>query len=130
MTWGGVQVRIISLEPEDTMKVLGVQAVQSSPESLLLLDSPAMGAGATQEGRGVGALFLHIGAVLPFAKSLRTGPAGSTPAPMQPPHLCLGCKSCCFWYLDTGPSCPMPFCTIPCQSSPLLTASEGLSDQL
>ena len=43
------------------MKVLGVQAVQSTPESLLLLDSPAMGTSGTQEGRGVGALFLHIG---------------------------------------------------------------------
>jgi len=40
---------------------LGVQAVQSSPESLLLLDSPAMGTSGTEEGRGVGALFLHIG---------------------------------------------------------------------
>ena len=56
-----MQVRIISLDPEDTMKVLGVQAVQSSPESLLLLDSPAMGTSGTEEGRGVGALFLHIG---------------------------------------------------------------------
>ena len=54
-------MRIISLDPEDTMKVLGVQAVQATPESLLLLDSPAMGAGGTEEGRGVGALFLHIG---------------------------------------------------------------------
>lgn len=56
-----MQVRIISLDPEDTMKVLGVQAVQSTPESLLLLDSPAMGTSGTEEGRGVGALFLHIG---------------------------------------------------------------------
>ena len=56
-----MQVRIISLDPEDTMKVLGVQAVQSSPESLLLLDSPAMGTSGNEEGRGVGALFLHIG---------------------------------------------------------------------
>lgn len=56
-----VQVRIISLDPEDTMKVLGVQAVQSTPESLLLLDSPLVGASGTEEGRGVGALFLHIG---------------------------------------------------------------------
>lgn len=55
------QVRIISLDPEDTMKVLGVQAVQSTPESLLLLDSPLVGASGTEEGRGVGALFLHIG---------------------------------------------------------------------
>lgn len=62
-------MRIISLDPEDTMKVLGVQAVQSTPESLLLLDSPAMGAGGTEEGRGVGALFLHIGihCSLPYA---------------------------------------------------------------
>lgn len=56
-----MQVRIISLDPEDTMKVLGVQAVQSTPESLLLLDSPLVGASGTEEGRGVGALFLHIG---------------------------------------------------------------------
>ena len=56
-----MQVRIISLDPEDTMKVLGVQAVQSTPESLLLLDSPAMGTSGSEEGRGVGALFLHIG---------------------------------------------------------------------
>lgn len=56
-----MQVRIISLDPEDTMKVLGVQAVQSTPESLLLLDSPLVGASGTEEGRGVGALFLHVG---------------------------------------------------------------------
>ena len=43
------------------MKVLGVQAVQSTPESLLLLDSPAVGTSGTEEGKGVGALFLHIG---------------------------------------------------------------------
>lgn len=60
-----MQVRMISLDPEDTMKVLGVQAVQSTPESLLLLDSPAMGTSGTEEGRGVGALFLHIGQDLP-----------------------------------------------------------------
>lgn len=54
-------VRIISLDPEDTMKVLGVQAVQSTPESLLLLDSPAVSTSGTEEGKGVGALFLHIG---------------------------------------------------------------------
>lgn len=65
----GVQVRIISLDPEDTMKVLGVQAVQSTPESLLLLDSPLVGASGTEEGRGVGALFLHIGQQLPHGTS-------------------------------------------------------------
>ena len=56
-----MQVRIISLDPDDLMKVLGVQAVQSTPESLLLLDSPSAGTSGTEEGRGIGALFLHIG---------------------------------------------------------------------
>ena len=65
-----MQVRIISLDPEDTMKVLGVQAVQSTPESLLLLDSPLMGASGTEEGRGVGALFLHIGQQLSLMTQL------------------------------------------------------------
>ena len=58
------------------MKVLGVQAVQSTPESLLLLDSPAMGTSGTEEGRGVGALFLHIG---------------------QPPALAPQCFTCIKW---------------------------------
>ena len=64
-----VQVRIISLEAEDPSKVVGGQAVQSSPVSLLRLDSPAMGAAGTEEGRGVGALFLHIGAALHLTRS-------------------------------------------------------------
>ena len=52
------------------MKVLGVQAVQSTPESLLLLDSPLVGASGTEEGRGVGALFLHIGQQLSLERLL------------------------------------------------------------
>lgn len=68
-----MQVRIISLDPEDTMKVLGVQAVQSTPESLLLLDSPLVGASGTEEGRGVGALFLHIGQHLSLLYTHLTG---------------------------------------------------------
>lgn len=63
-----LQVRIFSLDPEDTFKQLGVQQVQTTPESLLLLDSPAVGTSGTEEGKGVGALFLHIG------KTLAPGP--------------------------------------------------------
>lgn len=60
---GRVQVRVLSLDPEDCMKVLAVQQVNATPDSLLLLDSPALGADGTEEGAGAGALFLHIGAL-------------------------------------------------------------------
>lgn len=55
------QVRILSLDPEDTLQALSSVAVADQAESLLLLDSPAMGASGKEEGAGVGALFLHIG---------------------------------------------------------------------
>lgn len=54
-------IRVLSLDPADTMKVLAVQQVASPPESCLFLDSPAMGASGTEEGAGAGALFLHVG---------------------------------------------------------------------
>ena len=56
-----LQVRVLSLDPEDCLKVLAVQQVNAAPDSLLLLDSPALGADGTEEGAGAGALFLHIG---------------------------------------------------------------------
>lgn len=37
------QVRILSLDPDDLMTTLAVQAVPAVPESLLIIDSPAMG---------------------------------------------------------------------------------------
>ena len=52
---------MLSLDPEDCLKVLAVQQVNAAPDSLLLLDSPALGADGTEEGAGAGALFLHIG---------------------------------------------------------------------
>ena len=54
-------IRVLSLDPEDTLKVLAVQAAGAAPESLLMLDSPAAGAGGGAEGAGAGALFLHAG---------------------------------------------------------------------
>ena len=50
------QVRILSLDPDESMKALGVQAVQAQPDSLLLLDTAG-----TEEGGAVGDLFLHTG---------------------------------------------------------------------
>ena len=38
-----------------------LQAVGATPESCLLLDSPAAAAGASEEGAGAGAIFLHVG---------------------------------------------------------------------
>ena len=58
-----LQVRVLSLDPEDCLKVLAVQQVNAAPDSLLLLDSPALGADGTEEGAGAGALFLHIGPI-------------------------------------------------------------------
>lgn len=56
-------VRVLSLDPEDTLKVLATQAVPATPESVLLLDSPlAAAGGAGEEGAGAGALFLQVGA--------------------------------------------------------------------
>ena len=55
-------MRLLSLDPEDTLKVLAVQAVAAQPDSLLLIDSPALGTDGTEEGAGAGSLFLHIGA--------------------------------------------------------------------
>ena len=37
-TLADLQVRILSLDPDESMKALGVQAVQAQPDSLLLLD--------------------------------------------------------------------------------------------
>ncbi|KAK9824249.1 hypothetical protein WJX72_008915 [[Myrmecia] bisecta] len=54
-------VRILSLDPTAPLKQLALQAVQATPESLLLLDSPATGAEGGEEGAGAGALFLHVG---------------------------------------------------------------------
>ena len=53
----------MSLDPEDVMSVLALQAVQAVPESLLLIDSPAADIGGKAEDAvGAGALFLNIGA--------------------------------------------------------------------
>ena len=52
-----MQVRMLSLDPEDTLKVLAVQAIAAAPDSLLLLDTPAPGA----DDAAAGALFLHVG---------------------------------------------------------------------
>jgi hypothetical protein len=44
-------------------QVLATQQVASIPDSLLLLESPAAGAGDDgQDATGAGSLFLHIGA--------------------------------------------------------------------
>lgn len=52
---------MLSLDPEDCLKVLAVQQINAAPDSLLMLDSPAFGLEGTEEGAGAGALFLHIG---------------------------------------------------------------------
>lgn len=61
-------IRLLSLDPESPLKVLAVQAAGATPESLLLVDSPAAAVGgapgdaaASGEGAGAGALFLHAG---------------------------------------------------------------------
>eukprot|EP00884_Botryococcus_braunii_P014213 jgi/Botrbrau1/22793/Bobra.0132s0119.1 len=64
-------VRILSLEQEDCLKALSSQQLTSPAESLLFLESPSMGQTGTEEGAGVGALFLHIG--LNSGVMLRTG---------------------------------------------------------
>ena len=56
------QVRILSLDPEDALKVAAVQAVDATPESLLMLDSPVAESGADGTGAGAATLFLHTGA--------------------------------------------------------------------
>ena len=56
------QVRMLSLDPEDALKVAAVQAVDATPESLLMLDSPVAEAGADGATAGAAALFLHTGA--------------------------------------------------------------------
>jgi len=56
-----LQVRILSLDPEDCLKSLATQAVNAAPDSLLLLESPSVGVDGTEEGAGAGSLFLHIG---------------------------------------------------------------------
>ena len=62
LTWQlCTQVRILNLDPEDCLKPLATQQVNATPDSLLLLESPAAGADGTDEGAGAGALFLHIG---------------------------------------------------------------------
>lgn len=55
--------RVLSLQPDSTLKVLSTQAVGATPESVLLLDSPLMGKDGTEEGAGSGALFLQVGLV-------------------------------------------------------------------
>jgi splicing factor 3B subunit 3 len=56
-------VRLLSLDPGDSLRALATQAVGADPESVLLLDSPAAGrgGGAGDEGAGAGALFLQVG---------------------------------------------------------------------
>ncbi|GAB4816845.1 hypothetical protein N2152v2_003891 [Parachlorella kessleri] len=54
-------VRVLSLDPEDTMKVLATQAAPATPESVLLLDSPSAAVSGSEEGAGAGALFLQVG---------------------------------------------------------------------
>ena len=56
-----LQVRVLSLEPEDCLKVLAVQQVNAIPDSLLLLHSPTLGADPAEDTAGAGTLFLHIG---------------------------------------------------------------------
>ncbi|PSC75463.1 splicing factor 3B subunit 3-like [Micractinium conductrix] len=51
--------RLLGLDPDQTLKVLGTQAVGATPESVLLLDSPAAGKDGGDEGAGSGALFLQ-----------------------------------------------------------------------
>ena len=58
------QVRVLSLDPEDALKVAAVQAVDATPESLLMLDSPVAESGADGAAAGAAALFLHTGAQL------------------------------------------------------------------
>ena len=59
-----MQVRILSLDPEDVMGVLAVQAVPSVPDSLLLIDSTAADiSGKGDDAAGAGGLFLNIGSV-------------------------------------------------------------------
>jgi hypothetical protein len=72
-------VRILSLDPEDMMSMLAVQAVSAVPDSLLLIDSPAADtAGKGEDEGGVGGLFLNIGA--------RLSPVSRAPA--------YGCNCC------------------------------------
>ncbi|CAL5225226.1 g8014 [Coccomyxa viridis] len=55
-------VRILSLDPEDIMGVLAVQAVPNVPDSLLLIDSTAADiSGKGADAAGAGGLFLNIG---------------------------------------------------------------------
>jgi hypothetical protein len=57
-----MQVRILSLDPEDMMSALA-----AVPESLLFIDSPAADiAGKGEDASGAGGLFLNIGACLLF----------------------------------------------------------------
>ena len=58
-----MQVRILTLDPEDVMGVLAVQAVPNVPDSLLLIDSTAAEiSGKGEDAAGAGGLFLNIGA--------------------------------------------------------------------
>lgn len=58
-------VRILSLDPADTLSTLSTQAVAATPDSLLLLEGGVRGAqqdaGNTTTTSGVGALFLQVG---------------------------------------------------------------------
>ncbi len=66
-----MQVRILSLDPEDMMSALAVQMVSAVPESLLFIDSPAADiAGKGEDASGAGGLFLNIGVPLPFQQFL------------------------------------------------------------
>ncbi len=61
-----MQVRILTLDPEDVMGVLAVQAVPNVPDSLLLIDSTAAEiSGKGEDAAGAGGLFLNIGAYPP-----------------------------------------------------------------
>lgn len=61
-------VRLLSLDPADTLRTLSTQALGATPESVLVLDSPGggssgSGGGAADEavGAGGGALYLQVG---------------------------------------------------------------------
>eukprot|EP00873_Tetraselmis_striata_P011542 jgi/Tetstr1/431806/TSEL_021301.t1 len=55
------QVRILSLDPDDCLATLAVQALPAVPESLLIIDSPVTGDSMSEEDAGAGSLFLHSG---------------------------------------------------------------------
>lgn len=54
-------VRLLSLDPGDGLRALSTQVMADTPDSVLLLDSPATGREGTDEGAGAGALYLQVG---------------------------------------------------------------------